>query len=239
MIDAATLFSRLRPGPDGLVPAVVAHADDHRHLMLGYVNEASLAETMRSGHVTFWSRSKGRLWTKGESSGHFLDVREIRVDCDEDALLIFAIPHGPTCHTGRTSCFYRKVEGEDFDTLPIDDGPVPAVSVLEATMQVIEARKRGELGASASGKSYVRGLLDKGVGRTGEKLVEEAGELATALADESDERVASEAADLMFHALVGLAARGLDLRHVEAVLAARHGLSGIDERRARGKSDDV
>lgn len=239
MIDATTLFSRLRPGPDGLVPAVVAHAEDHRHLMLGYVNEASLAETMRSGHVTFWSRSKGRLWTKGESSGHFLDVREIRVDCDEDALLIFAIPHGPTCHTGRTSCFYRRLEGEDFDALPIDDGPKPVVSVLAATMQVIEARKRGELGSSTSGKSYVRGLLDKGTGRIGEKLVEEAGELARALADESDERVASEAADLVFHALVGLAARGLDLRDVEAVLAARHGLSGIDERRARGKSDDV
>ena len=110
---------------------------------------------------------------------------------------------------------------------------------MAATMQVVEARKRGELGSSSSGKSYVRGLLDKGVVRIGEKLLEEAGELAAALDRESDERIASEAADLVFHVLVGLAARGLDLRDVEAVLAARHGLSGIDERRARGKSDDV
>lgn len=230
----SALWSSLAPSEAGLVAAVITHAEDGRVLMLGYMNRDALAATLATRRVTFFSRSKQRLWQKGESSGHVLELVSLRVDCDGDALLIAAHPRGPTCHTGATSCFYKPV---DLSASALgsyaseDDGPPrDALSTLWAT---IRARKAGEGMTQREGRSYVRSLLDAGVTKINAKLREEADELACALADESDERVASEAADLLFHALVGLAARDLEPAAVAAVLDERHGLSGIDEKARR------
>jgi phosphoribosyl-ATP pyrophosphohydrolase/phosphoribosyl-AMP cyclohydrolase len=229
------LWCSLAPNADGLVAAIVTHADDGRVLMLGYMNRDALAATLASRKITFFSRSKQRLWQKGESSGHTLELRSLRVDCDGDALLLGAVPRGPTCHTGTSSCFFKPVElGPDEPAWANeDDGPTPA-RTLDSLWQTILDRKAGRGMTNAQGKSYVRSLLDAGVVKIDEKLREEAAELGVALREESDERVASEAADLLFHALVGLAARDLSPEDVAAVLRQRHGLSGIDEKAGRG-----
>ncbi|MFO7567188.1 MAG: bifunctional phosphoribosyl-AMP cyclohydrolase/phosphoribosyl-ATP diphosphatase HisIE [Enhygromyxa sp.] len=232
------LWTTLAPNPEGLVAAIIVHADDGRVLMLGYMNRDALAATLETRKVTFFSRSKQRLWQKGESSGHVLVLRSLRVDCDGDALLIAADPRGPTCHTGSSSCFFKPIElppigtSEPLVSAQADDGPSPA-RALDALWQTILDRKAGRGMTNAAGKSYVRSLLDAGPTKIDEKLREEAAELGAALREESDERVASEAADLLFHALVGLAARELGPGEVAEVLRRRHGLSGIDEKAAR------
>lgn len=239
------LWSTLAPSTDGLVAAIVVHADDGRVLMLGYMNRDALAATLASRKITFFSRSKQRLWQKGESSGHVLALRSLRVDCDGDALLLGAIPRGPTCHTGTSSCFFKPVAlppdrssgGSSDGRQSIawadqDDGPNPT-RALDLLWHTILERKAGRGMTNAQGKSYVRSLLDAGVGKIDEKLREEAAELGAALREESDERVANEAADLLFHALVGLAARDLSPADVAELLRQRHGLSGIDEQASR------
>ena len=235
-IDAEALWSTLRTDSAGLVTAVVQHARTGQVLMVGHMNEQALRATLDNERVTFWSRSRAKLWEKGESSSNTLALVEIRVDCDADALLVLADPAGPTCHTGTTSCFFRRVEGDDATTLPADDGP-PAIDpgALARVFSVIIERKAGHGMTNREGKSYVRSLLDAGAGKIGRKVTEEAGELAEALASESDERVASEAADLIFHALVGLAHRDLGLQAIADVFAARFGVSGIDEKNARAR----
>jgi phosphoribosyl-ATP pyrophosphohydrolase/phosphoribosyl-AMP cyclohydrolase len=224
------LWSRLAPDASGLVAAIIVERDDDRVLMLGYMNREALAATLETGKVTFFSRSKGRLWQKGESSGHTLELVDLRVDCDGDALLIRAKPAGPTCHTGASSCFYTSV---DLESLALQEDDGPSVGELDALWQTILARKAGQGMTNAEGKSYVRSLLDAGPAKIDAKLREEAAELGAALMRESDEHVASEAADLLFHALVGLAARGLSPADVAAVLRKRHGLSGLDEKARR------
>jgi phosphoribosyl-ATP pyrophosphohydrolase/phosphoribosyl-AMP cyclohydrolase len=232
MTTVEALWSSLSPNADGLVAAIVVHADDGRVLMLGYMNRDALAATLASGKITFFSRSKQRLWQKGESSGHTLELRSLRVDCDGDALLLSAHPLGPTCHTGTSSCFFKPVELSPLAFAVEDDGPSPS-RTLDVLWQTILDRKAGRGITNAQGKSYVRSLLDAGVVKIDAKLREEAAELGAALRDESDERVANEAADLLFHALVGLAARELTLADVAEVLRERHGLSGIDEKAGR------
>ena len=236
------LWSQLSPNDAGLVAAVIVHAEDDRVLMLGYMSREALARTLERRQVTFFSRSKQRLWTKGESSGHVLELESLRIDCDGDALLLRAWPRGPTCHTGSSSCFFKTLRLPPVDTeAPLealeiaepDDGPAPASNVGAQLWQTILDRKAGRGMTNREGKSYVRSLLDAGVARINDKIREEAEELAVALAGESDERVASEAGDLLFHALVGLAARDLEPADVAAVLRKRHGLSGIDEKAGR------
>ena len=246
MSSLDALWSTLAPDAAGLVAAVVVHADDERVLMLGYMSHEALAATLSSGKVTFFSRSRQRLWQKGESSGNALELQSIRVDCDGDALLVRARPRGPTCHTGASSCFFKPVElpppgdaGGPRSILGVglgagDDGPAPrAPAAIETLWQTILERKAGRGMTNREGQSYVRSLLDAGVDKIKRKLLEEAQELAEALTSESDERVASEAADLLFFALVGLAARELEPAQVAEVLRARHGLSGIDEKAQR------
>lgn len=225
------LWSKLAPDGAGLVAAIVVERDDDRVLMLGYMNRDALAATLETHKVTFFSRSKQRLWQKGESSGHVLELAGIRVDCDGDALLIHAKPAGPTCHTGASSCFFKRVDLGSRGFAGEDDGP--PMREIDALWQTILARKAGRGLTNAEGKSYVRSLLDAGTEKIDAKLREEAAELGHALSHESDERVASEAADLLFHALVGLAARGLTPADIGAILRKRHGLSGIDEKAAR------
>lgn len=226
--DADAVWSSLKHDERGLVVCVVQHAHSGQVLMVGYMNAQALAATAHSGHVTFFSRSRQTLWEKGESSGNTLDLVEIRTDCDRDALLVHAIPRGPTCHTGTTSCFFAPVLPEGAE----DDGPHG--NAVDRVFGVILDRKAGQGATNKEGQSYVRSLLDKGVEKIASKVTEEAGELIEAMRGETPERVVSEAADLVFHAMVGLAARDVRWSDVTAEFARRFGLSGIDEKNARG-----
>ncbi len=225
--DADAVWSSLKPDERGLVVAVVQHAHSGQVLMVGYMNRDALAATAERRHVTFFSRSRQTLWEKGETSGNTLDLVELRTDCDRDALLVLALPHGPTCHTGTTSCFFAPVlpQGET------DDGPLG--NTVDRVFGVTLDRKAGRGATNEDGKSYVRSLLDKGVEKIASKITEEAGELIEALGGETPDRVASEAADLVFHAMVGLASRDVSWADVSAVFAGRFGLSGIDEKASR------
>lgn len=188
---------------DGLLPAVVQDAATGAVLMLGYMTREALVATLASKRVTFWSRSKARLWTKGESSGHVLEVVAVQADCDDDALLIRATPHGPTCHTGSTSCFGEVAS----------DGPV-----WLATLAQIVAERAAE-GASSS---YTATLLAEGLPKIAQKVGEEGVEVALAAVTRDDAGVADESADLLYHLIVLLQARGMAIDDVIAVLKRRH-----------------
>ena len=197
-------FSRLDwTKGDGLLPAIVQHAQSGEVLMLGYMNAEALDVTQRTGHVTFFSRSKQRLWTKGESSGHVLALQTIRVDCDADTLLVQALPHGPTCHTGTSSCFGDEVR--------------PPLGFL-AELDALVAQRHAERPEG----SYTTRLFEGGVRRIAQKVGEEGVETALAGVAQGDEELLGEAADLLFHLSVLLRARGLSLTNVAALLAKRH-----------------
>jgi phosphoribosyl-ATP pyrophosphohydrolase/phosphoribosyl-AMP cyclohydrolase len=191
----------------GLVPAIVQDAAGGAVLMLGYMNREALAATQAGGRVTFWSRSKGRLWTKGETSGNYLEVRSIAADCDRDTLLILARPAGPACHLGTRTCF----------------GETPPQSAAEslafvATLQELIAERI----AHPVPESYTAKLLAQGPRRIAQKVGEEGVELALAAIAQSDAEIVGEAADLLYHVLVLLQAKHLSLRAVVAELEARH-----------------
>jgi phosphoribosyl-ATP pyrophosphohydrolase/phosphoribosyl-AMP cyclohydrolase len=187
----------------GLMPAIVQDAATGRVLMLGYMNDEALDKTRATGRVTFWSRSKQRLWTKGETSGHSLELVRLRADCDGDALLVEAVPHGPTCHLGTDTCF-----GNDF---------VPQAGFV-AQLERIVGERRG----AAPESSYTARLLDRGIRRCAQKVGEEGVEVAlAATAGERDELV-DESADLLYHLLVVLAASDISLDEVAERLQRRH-----------------
>ncbi len=190
---------------DGLLPVIVQHWLSGEVLMLGYMNAAALSHTQASGHVTFYSRSKQRLWTKGESSGHLLALKSLRMDCDADTLLVQAEPHGPTCHNGTSSCF-----GESAQVRP----PLGFLAELDDLV----ARRDAE---RPSG-SYTTSLFEGGIRRMAQKVGEEGVETALAAVVQDDAELLGEAADLIFHLSVVLRARGLSLTDVAAVLAKRH-----------------
>jgi phosphoribosyl-ATP pyrophosphohydrolase/phosphoribosyl-AMP cyclohydrolase len=188
---------------DGIVPAVVQSADTSQILMVGYMTRESLDATIATGSVTFYSRSKGRLWTKGETSGNRLEFVSFAVDCDGDALLVQARPTGPVCHTGASTCFV--------------DGPDGAFGFLGRLESIIDER-----GAAGDATSYTRSLLEAGPAAPARKVGEEAVEVAIAALDESDDRVVEETADLLYHLLVLLKSRGLSLDDAVRVLHQRH-----------------
>ena len=187
---------------DGLVPAIVQDDRTGRILMLGFMNEEAVNKTKDSGKVTFYSRSKKRLWTKGEESGNFHDLKNILADCDNDTLLIKAIPRGPVCHTGADTCFSEKNQSIDF------------VYLLE---EVIEGRRQNP----AEG-SYVSGLFKKGINAIAQKVGEEAVELVIEAKDNDHERFLNEAADLLFHYMILLKTKNCNLKDVVTVLEKRH-----------------
>lgn len=193
---------------DGLVPAVVQHWKDGRVLMVGFMNEEAMAATQSSGHVTFFSRSKQRLWTKGESSGNFLELKEVLVDCDNDTFLVKANPIGPTCHTGADTCFNETPQME------WDRNPASFLFHLE---QTIADRK-----ANPSEASYTSKLFARGINKVAQKVGEEAVELVIEAKDDNRQLFLGEAADLMFHYLVLLQAKGFTLKEVVEVLKERH-----------------
>jgi phosphoribosyl-ATP pyrophosphohydrolase/phosphoribosyl-AMP cyclohydrolase len=211
----------------GLVPCIVQDAATEVVLMLAWMNAEALRRTRETGAVHFWSRARQALWKKGETSGHTLAVVEIRLDCDLDAVLVRARPAGPTCHTGATSCFFhRDTEGDGAMDDAVDDGPAPPI--LHRLAQVIEARR-----AATSEKSYTKSLLDAGMPKILAKIAEEHGELAAELPAGDDAKVVHETADLLFHVMVGLAARRIPLDAVFAELTRRFGTSGHVEKAQR------
>jgi len=206
MSDLNTDFSRLDWSKgDGLLPAIVQHWLTGEVLMLGYMNAEALAHSLSSAQVTFLSRSKQRLWTKGESSGHVLALKSARIDCDGDTLLLQAEPQGPTCHLGTSSCF-----GERADVAP----PLGFLATLD---RLVEQRA-----ADRPAGSYTTRLFEDGIRRIAQKVGEEGVETALAAVVQDDEALLGEAADLVFHLMVALRARGLSTSDVCRVLEARH-----------------
>lgn len=188
---------------NGLVPAIIQDATTAKVLMLGYMNEAAFEKTKIEGIVTFFSRSKNRLWTKGEESGNLLHVTEMHLDCDSDTLLIKVNPMGPVCHTGAATCW-----GETNDI-----NPLHFIAELEA---VIATRKK-----DAPDTSYTAKLFAKGINKIAQKVGEEAVELVIEAKDDNEDLFLGEAADLMYHYLVLLAAKGYSLKDVAEKLAKR------------------
>lgn len=220
-------FSALKWDAAGLVTVVVQDRMSGAVRMVAHANEAALTATLSTRDAHFYSRSRQSLWRKGESSGNVIRVAEVWLDCDADAVLYLADPAGPSCHTGAESCFFTRVDVSDAAAREA----TPASPQLARLWAELEARRN-----AAGTKSYTRSLLDAGTTKIGAKVREEADELARALDGESDERVVAECADLVYHALVGLLARGVTLRDVEVELARRSGVSGLDEKAARGVS---
>jgi phosphoribosyl-AMP cyclohydrolase / phosphoribosyl-ATP pyrophosphohydrolase len=191
-----------KKSPDGLVPAIIQDANTDKVLMLGYMDQAAFDKTMQEGKVTFYSRSKQRLWTKGEESGNFLHLKDVKVDCDHDTLLIKAEPAGPVCHTGADTCWEEKNESNDF---------------LFKLEQVIADRI-----ANPSEASYTAKLFARGINKMAQKVGEEAVELVIEAKDNNDHLFLSEGADLLFHYLILLQAKGFKLSDIINVLKERH-----------------
>lgn len=185
---------------DGLVPVIIQNSETLQVLMLGYMNAEAYQKTVAENRVTFYSRSKKRLWTKGESSGNFLEVKDINVDCDNDTLLIKALPNGPTCHTGATSCF-KEETAKGF------------LYKLENTIS--------ERIDSNDETSYTNKLYRRGINKVAQKVGEEAVELVIEAKDDDADLFKNEAADLMYHFLILLKAKGFRLEEVESVLEGR------------------
>ena len=185
---------------NGLVPVIIQHFQNQQVLMLGYMNVEAFAKTQAEGKVTFFSRSKNRLWTKGETSGNFLFVKDILVDCDNDTLLIKADPVGPTCHTGATSCFKEET----------------ARGFLYELQQTISQRIDNN-----DTESYTNKLFRKGINKVAQKVGEEAVELVIEAKDNNDELFKNEAADLLYHLLILLKTKNVNLEEIEMVLKKR------------------
>ena len=191
---------------DGLIPAIVQDFFDGRVLMQGFMNKAALEATLDTGKVTFWSRSREEIWTKGETSGHTLDLVDIHPDCDGDCLLVRAHPEGPTCHLGTLTCF----DGEEK--------VIPELAFLTELERVIAERDKNRPEGS-----YTTSLLESGIKRIAQKVGEEGVETALAAAAGDDDELLNESADLIYHLLVLLRSRKLELGTLVEVLKVRHG----------------
>jgi phosphoribosyl-ATP pyrophosphohydrolase/phosphoribosyl-AMP cyclohydrolase len=188
---------------DGLIPAIIQDANSGKVLMLGFMNKEAYKKTKKEGKVTFYSRTRERLWTKGEESGNFLYVKEIFKDCDKDTILVKAEPAGPVCHTGSDTCF-NEINTRDGD-------------FLTALQSLIQQRKR-----DMPTNSYTTKLFEKGINKIAQKVGEEAVELVIEAKDSDDNLFLNEAADLMYHLLVLLVAKGYALEDVAKILESRH-----------------
>ena len=196
-------FEELKKGADGLVPAIVQDQNTLQVLMLGYMDAEALAKTQETGLVTFWSRSQGKIWTKGETSGNYLHLVSLAVDCDKDTLLVRAIPDGPTCHTGSKTCW--------GDAVPESQG---FIRELEA---VVKGRHE-----QMPEKSYTTSLFKAGTPRMAQKVGEEAVETVIESVKGDDERMIYEASDLIYHLLVLLVSKGYGIADLEKELVKRH-----------------
>jgi phosphoribosyl-AMP cyclohydrolase / phosphoribosyl-ATP pyrophosphohydrolase len=213
----------LQFGDHGLIPVVVQDHLTGEVRMVAYATAEAIEKTVQTGRATFWSRSRGELWEKGRTSGNAIEVRRVLVDCDADCVVYSGEPYGASCHTGAESCFFQVLENGALSQA--SDQPQTLLATLEA---VLESRKK-----ATGDKSYTKSLYDAGPAAIGAKVREEADELGRALESEGDERVVSEAADLLYHLLVAIRWRAIPLRRVLAELGRRLGTSGHAEKSAR------
>ncbi len=213
----------LQFGDHGLIPVVVQDHLTGEVRMVAYATAEAIEKTVQTGRATFWSRSRGELWEKGRTSGNAIDVRRVLVDCDADCVVYSGEPHGASCHTGAESCFFQVLENNTLSQA--SEQPQTLLATLEA---VLESRKK-----ATGEKSYTKSLYDAGPAAIGAKVREEADELGRSLESEGDDRVVSEAADLLYHLLVAIRWRAIPLRRVLAELARRLGTSGHAEKAAR------
>lgn len=213
-------FSQLKFDAQGLIPAVVQDWRDGTVLMVGFMNREALEKTLSTQSVHFWSRSRNKLWEKGETSGHKLILKDFFVDCDGDTVLVKAEPIGPTCHTGEKACFFTRLTQQGMP----EQGKTPDAfgGILERLYQMVQDRKR-----SAKPDSYVSSLLQGGVDKVLKKVVEEAGEVALAAKGGKKEEIIYETADLLFHTLVALGYHDIKPEEVYQELAGRFGKSGL------------
>ncbi len=212
----------------GLVPAIAQDADTREVLTLAYMNREALEKTLSTGKVHYFSRSRNKLWLKGETSGNFQDVISVYYDCDGDAVLVLVDPLGPACHTGERTCFYRTItplSGEPWKAR----GPGGA-GVIKELFEVIKKRK-----TASPDKSYVASLYAKGLPGILEKVEEESGELIEAAKEKGKKEVIRELSDLWFHTMVLLANEGIEIEDAFKELGRRFGKSGIEEKESRGK----
>jgi phosphoribosyl-ATP pyrophosphohydrolase/phosphoribosyl-AMP cyclohydrolase len=209
----------------GLVPVIVQDRVTGEVRMFAFATQEAVRHTLETGRATFFSRSRGELWEKGRTSGNRIDVHRVLVDCDADCLIYSSEPQGNSCHTGAPTCFFRvlEIDGRVLAT-PAD----PSQTALAALETALEARK-----LSTAGASYTKSLYEGGAAAIGAKIREEADELAEAVATEADEQVVHEAADALYHMVVGLRWRGIAFRRVLAELTRRFGRSGHDEKASR------
>ena len=216
-------LDKIKFSADGLVPAIAQDERTGEVLMLAYMNRESLAKTLETGRVHYYSRSREELWLKGETSGNVQALKAVFYDCDMDALLLKVDQTGVACHTGERSCFYRRL---DIDGVEESAGPM----ILSNLERVIEERKGKD-----PDSSYVARLFKEGTGLINEKVVEEAAELTEAASSRVKPDIVHETADLWFHSLVLLKNQGVDLSEIFDELQKRFGTSGIEEKRSRGK----
>ncbi len=229
-----SLSEQLKFDENGLIPAITQDAETGEVLMMAWMNAEAVEQTVATGKVHYYSRSRQKQWMKGESSGHLQIVKEIRFDCDSDCLLISIDQHGAACHTGQRSCFYRVWGGEvqEVSEKLVDAASVYArQDILEALYNIIQERR--QLGAGE--KSYVKSLFDKGLDKILGKIGEEATETAIAGKGGNKQEVIYEVADLFFHVLVLLGFYDLPPERIYAELRRRFGLSGIEEKASRTK----
>ena len=220
--DVDALLSKATFDEKGLLPAIAQDATTGVVRMQAWVTAEAVRATAESGYATFFSRSRNQLWKKGETSGNTLRVRQIRIDCDGDAILYLVDAEGPTCHTGKTSCFFRDGASED-------DGPPEAPAAILSRVAAVIAERR----ASSSEKSYTSSLLQAGWPKILGKITEEAREVVESLPTDDKAHTAHEAADVIFHLLVGLEAASVPLEAVFAELRRRFGTSGLTEKASR------
>lgn len=217
------LVDRVRWNEKGLVCAIVQDAINGTVLMQAWMNAESLQKTLDTGLATFWSRSRQSLWTKGETSSNTLAVQEIRLDCDQDCVLISAVPAGPACHTGARDCFIQRAEADQWlDATPIAPTEIARLQSTIASRQTADAEE-----------SYAASLFAKGREKILQKVGEEAVETILAASSGDAQRLTSEAADLMFHLLVALQEQNVSFADVQAELARRSGISGHAEKASR------
>lgn len=230
-----SLVEQLKFDDNGLIPAITRDADNGEVLMMAYMNAEAVEKTLKTGKVHYFSRSRRKLWMKGETSGHVQTVCEIHFDCDSDCLLITVEQEGAACHTGQRSCFYRRWQDDAtvVDTVKATD-PLQAYAredILDAVYHVIQERRR-----NPSEKSYVASLFAKGLDKILGKIGEEATETAVAGKGGDPEQVVYETADLFFHTLVLLGYYDIAPERIYDELRRRFGISGIEEKKGRGNS---
>lgn len=223
-----SLISNIDWNKSPLLPVVVQDTTSKEVLMMAYMNEEALHVTLQTNIAHYFSRSRQKLWKKGESSGHFQEVKEVYLDCDSDTLLLKVEQTGVACHTGRISCFFNRVDTAQEAPKPIK---IIEYDIYDTIYHIVQERKHAD-----PKSSYVASLLQKGDNALLKKVVEEAGEFCFACKDNSKDEIIYEAADLIFHMLVALGAKNVHPERISNELKCRFGRSGIEEKNSRNES---